>query len=357
MTGRRMTGLRGLMQTVPLLLAIALAMGRGGTAEYRSCPPCSLRLDPVVSLGSLADPVGRSMNSLVARLSTGAYVLAPMFGAPQIATYDASGTFTRLYDQRGRGPGELSSFVLRLSAGPGDTIEAWTSRQRLRFNSQLEPLAAPRMQFSPRALMPLSGGALLVNHPRRSPSGVVHALHVLRGDSIVESFDTAVAPGFVSARAFGDGAGGTLWVARVNEPRVDLFDRTGRRLRTLHLDMPWFTPWIQRSDRAPLQEPPEPYQLAIRELDPTHLLVLTQVADSNWRPRPEALITSSTEWHSLFDTVLSLVDSGTGKVLASIRSDLNLRMVIGTANLVHAAAEVESGDIVERVWRVTPLTR
>lgn len=319
-----------------------------------ACPPCEIRLRPVASLGSLEDPVGRSMQSLLGRLSSGRYVLAPMFGAPQIALYGGDGRFISMYDRTGQGPGELNTFARRLGMIAGDSIRVWTRGLLLTFDAQLRPVRTVRWDSPAGHVAVLPDGTMLGNYTMRTPDGV-SVTHVISYGGHVASMETQQAsdPAASLRRLYAAGPDGTFWSARVNEPRVDHYTLDGRHLHTLTPPLDWFTSRTTRSDRGPFLERPQHFNAGLRQLDAAHLVLLTRVPDANWQPKAEEVITTDSELDSTFDTVLTVVNRGTGQVVSAARSDRALVFVEGTRDLVYAPEMVESGDIVLRVWRIT----
>lgn len=320
----------------------------------RDCPPCKLQLHSVASLGSLEDPVGRSMQSLLGRLSSGQFVLVPMFGAPQIALYDEDGRFISMYDRTGDGPGELNSSGQRLGIVDGNSIRLWTRGRLLTFDSELRPIRTARWNSTGGHIAVFPDGTMLANYTMSAPAGVL-VTHVLSETGVIASLESqdATDPSAAHRRLYAAGADGTFWSARTNEPRVDQYTLDGRHLATLTPAMEWFSSWTVRSDRAPFMERPQHFNAGLRQLDDTHLLLLSRVPDANWQPQNEPVITPDSEQHSIYDTILTVVNRETGQVVSAVSSPRFLTFVEGTDDLVYATEAVPSGDIVLKVWRVT----
>jgi hypothetical protein len=332
------------------LILLMLASESFGKAE---CPPCDITLQPVVRIGSINDPVARSMEGDVARLSNGNFVLAPMFGVPQLALYGPDGSFLRLYDRRGNGPGELNTFALRLDVGRNDTLLVWTQGRLLKFTPELVPAHTEVWSSTARSIAVLPDGRVVGNFQVRDGDRRL-LTHVISGGSVVTSFDAAL-PTEASAdhnRIYAAAEGGAVWAGRTNELRFTLHDRSGRVVRQIRAEVDWFPRWTTRPEGAPFRARPQPFVSGISMLDSERLLVLVTTADAGWRRVREDVATPSTNLDHVYDTVILIVDARNGTVLGSRRSDERLRLVKGAPGLVYAPVETELGDIIINLSRV-----
>lgn len=313
-------------------------------------------LEKVVELGSVSDPVGRSTVFSIAALSTGEYVLAPAFVGPQIALYGADGAFISMFDAEGPGPNELSRFANAVTVAPGDTIIALVGSKLMFFDPALQPTRTLTLEMRPRNLISLTGGRIAGNYPIVKSPGMAATIQVVdSAGTVARSMDVVSLRSrtdVVGRRIIATSATGGIWSGRVNEPRLDLFSDSGTHVRTVHVDQPWFTRWSGVSAIESSSKPPRPAQYAVREIDSEHLLLVTRVANENWEARPETPARPTDPQNDVYDTILSLVDAQTGKVLVSRRSSEWLVAVHSSRNLFASSREVASGDIHVVIWRV-----
>jgi hypothetical protein len=325
----------------------------GGTPTAMLCPPCDVTLDPVIEIGSLDDPVGRSMEGHLARFSDGRFAYAPMLGAPQIAVYTRTGAFQRMFEKKGQGPGELTTFVLRMGVTRADTLVVWSGGRLLRFTPDLVPMHTEQWTSPARSISVLPDGMLVANFSLAA-GGSTMLSHVLDGTRVVRSFDP-VRPNETPAdqtRIFAAGSDGTVWVGRTNQLWFAQYDENGRLLREFRPQVAWFPRWTSRPEGTPFRARPLPYVSGVSELESGRVLALVTVPDSRWQPVREGVATPSSSLDHVYDTILLVLDSRTGEVLATHRSDTQLRFVSGTSDLVHAPVNLPSGDIAIIVWRV-----
>jgi hypothetical protein len=335
----------------PVLAALSLQ------SVPAACPPCTIVLDTVVELGSLDDPVGRSTNTGIARLPSGAFVLTPHVAAPQIAMYGDDGRFLRMYDRTGQGPGELTKAPDELVTSPDGSRILVLDRNRVHeFTTRLEPLRTRIIPFPPWRWTMLSDGRLVVNYALRMSDGLTRPIHILDDSlNIASSVDTVTVgagPNYEGLRRFGSSASGGFWAARANEPRVDLYGGDGRHVRTVRLERDWFEPWSGNLAGEGYRTPYRPQLYGVREIGLDTLILFFRVADAKWSPRPETIIRSDYDSAPYRDTIIEVIEARSGRVLASERFDQNARPVIGSPDLVHFYRFVESGDVNHVVARL-----
>ncbi|MCB9505930.1 MAG: hypothetical protein H6692_07285 [Gemmatimonadales bacterium] len=124
-------------------------------------------------------------------------------------------------------------------------------------------------------------------------------------------------------------ADGGVWAARAAYAyEIRRHDGTGAQVGTLEPVREWFQRWSQDDNRAGAdfrRVPLKPRITGLQELPDGRLAVLIVTADANFAPLPDAdgegPAFSPEEFDKYADTVVEVIDSATGALLASMRRD------------------------------------
>lgn len=329
------------------------------SARAPACPPCSLELIHVVRLGSSSDPVARSTRMNIAQLRSGGFVLHAMLQAPQLARYSESGAFIRVYERAGRGPGELTAPL-----GPmtvlGDTLFVAAEDRLIGFDLELSHLHTRRLNVPPNDVVLLGAGRGVIAYPlwQRGSYGLAH---LIDGDGrVTYTIETAANRGapMDDYRHLAPSWDGGFWVAPMNDNWLHKYSPSGELELALRVDRPWLVPWRGTVVGEGALVRPRPRVTGIREYAPGRLLVTAFVADSGWvRREREDPLTASDDRNAMYDTIIEIVDAGTGKILASLRDPLALRLLRASNDMLFAAVESEDGDIHAVVYRALVTTK
>jgi hypothetical protein len=115
-----------------------------------------------------------------------------------------------------------------------------------------------------------------------------------------------------------------FWVARPNAYEIELWDNAGNLRLTIQRDPAWFTEWDSFEPGGPQRSRPHSQIVDIGEDANGRLWVLSYVADAEWKPATqsgrEARISPRSQ-SNIFDSVIDVLDAGTGDVLASTTLD------------------------------------
>jgi hypothetical protein len=289
------------------------------------------------------------------------YVLAPQYQTPQLAKYDASGRLQALYDRKGAGPGELTPPISLLRVR-GDTVFVVNFDRLLTFDGQLRPLATSRINVQANAAALLRDGRLVVSYRLRQSGNVSALVHILdRSGRIAKSveFDSTATQSPDFARQVAGSSDGGFWVAPVNDNWLRKYTSNGILARQLRVRRAWMIP--SRGVPFGLQpylERPRPRLYSMRETGSRRLLTLGHVADAEWRAADrEPVVNANENINSLYDSVIDVIDSNSGEVLATARHPQYLRIVENSDDLVAAAQETTEGDVKAVLYRIRTLCK
>lgn len=219
-----------------------------------SCESCRASLRHVVRLGGTTRSEGLvCVGSRVAATVERFYVSACR--AHEVLVYDHDGRLQSRFGRTGDGPGEFrGDFKLRGMPDGGVAVFSGGNRVSL-YDSDLNLVRTFHTSRRPRDIAALNDGtlALAYNEPTADRFGIpIHLWaegQLLR--SIGEDAAALIDPSKADLVARGiskDRTGEKLWVSRVNEYRIDLFDSRGRLLQSVRREG-WFVPWENPENR------------------------------------------------------------------------------------------------------------
>ncbi len=198
--------------------------------------------------------------------------------------------------------------------------------------------------------------------------GVGHPLHVydVASRRITSSFgDDGVRvdrsrrnPAGHLRRAVAAAADGNIWAARENRYRIDKWSPDGDRIARIERDASWFRPW-EEWPGVDYAVKPLPVIVGVRDWGDGLLMVVVRLADANWRPiRPTRTplpgheTIEPTQQDELYDTVIEVLDTRSGTVLARTRVDEKVVGLVGRDGFCSYAEHSDLGEPKYVVWSV-----
>lgn len=153
-------------------------------------------------------------------------------------------------------------------------------------------------------------------------------------------------------------ADGNIWAARINRYRIDKWNPDGDRIARIERDAPWFRPWLDFPERAPMEDRPLPELVGVRDWGDGLLMVVVRVADKEWRPMGPArieqghIVISGAQMEEFYNTVIEVLDTRSGTVLARTQIDANVWLPVGQDGFHSYAEHSELGEPKHIVWSV-----
>ncbi len=168
--------------------------------------------------------------------------------------------------------------------------------------------------------------------PIRTPAYAGLPLHVLDLTGQIESSFGSITRGFgpdpasSDERAIALGPNGSVWAGHRYRYDLELWSSDRKLIRTLFRRPPWFPSPVRGRMRPALDEAqPWPVVTAIRDHADGVLSVAILVADARWRTAvattPGQVHATVTDQRLYQDTIIELLSSDTGEVLAAVRLD------------------------------------
>ena len=263
----------------------------------------------------------------------GTFVAASM-DMKQIAEFGPDGRLVRVTGRAGQGPGEFLMVGTPIP-GPGDTLFAVDVQQgRITMFGPDRALAGTIVtRFVPDLLMPDGSFLVTLQIGRPEPETIGYPIHVVdREGEVVRSFG-AYEPQYrpdlnhLLTRKVALGRDGTVWAMAPARYILERWDpSTGEQLQSTPIGSDWFhESLVQYADET--VRPPSRV-VGLWEDEDGLVWTIVQDADVDWEPSPRAnehRPYEPGERERLFDWVVEVVDPGSGRVLASLRSDAPLR--------------------------------
>ena len=297
------------------------------------CPPgdCWIRLEHITRITDADEPgiLPTATTVWIQETEAGTFV-SPSFDGTQIAEFGLDGRLTGVIGRAGQGPGEFLR-MRTLIPGPGDTLFALDFGQgRISmFGPDRAPAGTLPMPFSFYALpdLVMPDGSLLVAAQIRRSETIGYPIHVVdRRGRVVRSFGTdepQYRPGLypILTRKVALGRDGTVWAMAPGRYILERWDpSTGERLQSTRIPSDWFRE--SRELHADETVRPPPLVDGLWEDEDGLVWIFVQDADAEWAPPPRANEERpfDLQEHSrLFDSMIEVVDPGSGRVLASQR--------------------------------------
>ena len=314
------------LSLVALLAVPAPARAQEVVPISTDLPQCAVRLDEAVILGSIDDPGTIGLHSWITRLASGDFVVATLENDAEMLVYDAEGRYRESFGRSGEGPGEfLAPGMGRLRPSPDGGVLILDSGTR-----RITSLSATRELLGTTQIGDLMGINFL---PSTSGQGFIIGGWGGAADGV---------PGGVTRMIDGDGAAvaeadavpwerwmvqffffpmttdaeGRVWRARPTEYALEAWDPDGSTVQVRLEGSPeWFTPGPPLPG-YPL-EAPGPSVIGSLGYAEGLLWVGTTVADSEWAEVADEVVPGvGLDGNKLMDTVLEVIDPGTGALVA-----------------------------------------
>lgn len=342
-----------------------------------TCNTCSLDTSAVVELGDREGPgiVGPpnmpGARHRIALSDDGDYYVTGYPGEGRLLRFSPDGVFQGAIGRLGEGPGEYHMPVLLGGGGDSLTILDVTRPRLTTIRGDEVATSTLGFRFDDHALLP--DGRHVYNAVLHGPDQNGHPLHLYDpasgrithsiGDEGIR-LDPARRGDASYARAWGSmrvrvaaAADGNIWAARANRYRIDKWSPNGDRLGRIERDAPWFRPW-EVWPGVDFEVRPLPVIVGVQDWGDGLLMVVVRLADENWRPIPPTLIMQGHEMipHSqedeLYDTVIEILDTRSGTVLARTRVDANVLGLVEGDGFYSYAEHSELGEPKYVVWSV-----
>lgn len=360
-----------------LLLVVPLAVGgqtRLTVGTREACASCTLLLDTLAVVGR-NDPFGDVRHVDVAIRNSRGEIIVGHVGSGTLSVYSAAGTFSRTVGRRGQGPGEFQS-ILALKLGRNDTLHVFDAGNGRRsvYTPDFRLVRTTRLpnSFVRNQVVLLGGDRVVVNATIRTQERVGLPLHLVDADlGIVRSFGSPERTAIVRRSSTADSrvlvpsASGALWSAELPRYRIERWSESGRLELLLEKQTDW--PASAPPDGSPDEFKPRPEVRALWDDGVGRLWVFVLVADANWRGGLEPLTRDGVtigfqvgDPGRLFDTIVDVIDTSTGQLVASRRLDSYVSWVGEDGEIVVGGREPDGTEYLQftrAVLRGAPSTR
>ena len=336
-----------------------------------ACATCSLTVSAVVELGEREGPgIVAQLNApyalaRVVRSNDGDYYVSGHLGDGQLLRFSPDGVFQDAIGRRGEGPGEYDLPILMGGSADDMTIlDPSSSRLTTIRGGEVSTWGLP---FRSGGFAVLRDGRHVYNAFSSESDRMGHPLHVYDAASrrITSSFGDEGARGPrmdtglpALRRRVAAAEDGNIWAARGNHYRIDKWSPDGDHIARIERDAPWFRPW-EEWPGVDYEVRPLPAIVGVRDWGDGLLMVVVRLADANWRPIRPTLVPlpghetiEPSQREELYDTVIEILDTRSGKVLARTRVDESVVGLVGRDGFCSYAEHTELGEPKYVVWSV-----
>lgn len=305
------------------VIGILLLSANGGRAVHSQsaqlpikesfCARCGFQVD---SLGRIGEKHQLASSALGAAANRTTVVVAPL----------ADGRSALIYDLQERSKSRIitpriSRETLGVSVAAGQVVLLHPSAiTPLTKDSLLEAGSVP-LPGSPSWAMHTNDDGWLVQMGSRTRSGIGFPLHLLKAGQTLRSFGNTtpqvrVGQPFDDYRVVTPSKDGQLWLAPVNEYRLEKWAPLGTLTSTLVRSVEWFRSWDGQLGR-PDTARPKPLVAAIGQDNSGLLWVTVFVARDGWtRPTGPIPAKTTAAYNSRFrDSIIEVIDPDKGVVL------------------------------------------
>ena len=329
-----------------------------------ACAACSLTVSAVVELGDREGPGIVGEQTEIGRSDDGDYYVSSLLQEGRLLRFSPDGVFLDAIGRAGEGPGEYVWPVLM--GGDTDALTILDIRRFRVTTIRGGVIATARLPLLVDDFALLPDGRHVYNGFEYEPREADQPLHLYDETSgrVTHSFggegvrvvQAAEPPTEVRRRVAG-AADGSIWAASWTRYRIDKWDPDGDRITRIERDAPWFRPG-EESPGLPNEFEPSPVTLGVRDWGDGLLMVVVNVADADWRPAAPARavqgheLLSAAQQEELFDTVIEVLDTRSGTVLARTRVDENAIGLVGRDGFYSYAEHSDLGEPKFVVWSV-----
>ena len=331
-----------------------------------ACATYLLTVSAVVELGDREGPGIVGEQAYISRSDDGDYYLSSsLVGDGRLLRFSPDGVFQDAIGRTGEGPGEYILPVLM--SGSADQLTILDIRSFRLTTIRGGEVATTSLPFVSGDFALLPDGKHVYSAVVFQPDRIGHPLHVYdaasgritrslgdEGIRVDRSFRSETA----LERRVAAALDGNIWAARLNRYRIDKWNPNGVRLARIERDAPWFRPWVDWPGRAPIEVRPLPELVGVRDWGDDLLMVVVRVADADWRPmRPSRIergheVISGAQMEELYDTVIEVLDTRSGTVLARTQVDASIWRLVGKDGFHSYAEHSELGEPKHVVWSV-----
>jgi hypothetical protein len=352
----------GIIVGAPALLSGLHGQGASATELKTACVACGITMEPALALPLPHFP--GPLNPLSVRVdSRGRYLVAT--GTTEYFQFDGNGAPVV---EAPRTPGKRRfSWVDHVAATNDGSIYVFdagahkyftlTSGMRVARTDSLPDRVGSGIAF-------LKPGRFVVNMFVPTPDLAPYPLHVVEHGAVLNSF--GITPGISGVRAdlpatthrhISKASDSTIWVAPLNQYRIELWSVSGRLLGTFVRTPEPFPLWIH--DPAPSAARPPLVRVSAIHADQggAFLWVLLRVPDRDWRSAltpvvregRRSLVANNPDKY--YDTVIEVIDLQRRAVVRAQRVDQHLR---GFAT-DHSTFSIDLSDAqkpIVRIWNM-----
>lgn len=204
----------------------------------------------------------------------------------------------------------------------------------------------------------LSNGRIVTGTYVATNGGRAFMMHLLGSDGEpIHSFDVVDEPSYAVESIPGPAADSGFWSARTNSSELAHWSPDATSSRRVQVRRPWFEPWTGGVEGESYVARARPTTVAVAEIAPGYLLLLSLRADPEWRPlgddgRAFSFDPATLDYSSLYESVVELIDAHSGTVLQRVTVPEFLTPVQGTTDQFHSTRQGEDGHVVVDIWRV-----
>lgn len=360
----------GICRVVSLTAGLAVSSVLSASAQVpetlvgteAACPSCRILIEPVAQVGdSLGDGFVGGLG-VVLQSPDGRFFVSTESQPGYLLVFDAAGAFVERLGRSGQGPGEYTDpRPLSVSSGGILVVDAGRGRLTRLLGTDVDTWPLP---FVPLHSIEVRPGLHVHAALPRSPALAGLPLHLfdMASGKVTKSFGNPSGR-YDPRRPFdlmlmlgpvADSSG--FWSAPTNHYLLSKWSAEGERVGLLKRSVGWFETWSEFNEPA-WQEPPPPQVVGLREDEQGLLWVVVRVADAEWAPMEPRRIagghTQTTEEmkHSLYDTMVEVIDPQTGTLVTSRRLPSNAMTVAGDMIVTYGVEGL--GHPHYAMWRMT----
>lgn len=327
-----------------------------------ACNGCTIDRRSILTIAGRDEPmIGPYM--VLARDSRARWLIATMDRSPGVvAVYDGNGRLLQRFSRKGEGPGEHLG-VHAMTVTRGDTIHFFDNslRRHTVFSPSYQYIRSAAMSGQVFDAIELSDGSLVVNADFPKPNTVGFPLHIVDASGRTTRSFGVEAPQYRSdnvyglTRAIAAAPDRGVWtVPRLRyEPSLWAFDR---RVLEVQRDARWFPSLVSLQSPGGARRP-NPWISGVWHDGGEQLWVLVHVPDSKWKPSANADAPRGERgppivWDREYDTIIEVINTRTGQLLATRRFDELLRTLLPGGFVSHYR-EDDDGEPFLDIWQFT----
>lgn len=326
------------------------------------CTGCVIERQRVLVIAGLDEEMVGPY-TILARDSRGRWLLTTMDKVPgKVSIYDATGALLGRFGRKGEGPGEIQGIgaIILTREDSVHIIDPYMRRQSV-FSPSYEFIRSVPIIGDVYSGFGLADGSLLMNANYPRSNGVGYPLHLVNASGRVSHSFGATVPqparlgSHALIRAVTTGDGGKVWTAQWNRYELTLWSLEGKVLEIVR-QAPWFP--VQIMSQSPGRGlRPTPSVAGIWADGQGQIWVVAHIPDSRWRPPPPEMIPQGErgppiDYDREYDTMIEIIDTRTGQLLASQRFDQHFRFLMPGGYVIHDR-EDDDGEPYLDVWKLS----